>query len=220
MSRRISVSGESVQIAPSTPRESDNGAPTGTTSRSVRDTVLRLEPGATVCFVSPDNQLMAARRTSTSRELSLIPVTSVGSVQASSSKKIQHYSADSVFVVGMQVILYSLLVCTCLCPLTCVPRQECLKSVQGSDLTFASVGAGGQLLQTRKDKHNSLRVHGHSATRAATWKLSGNVLMNAATEVELGMTPKLVHAFSVDEMRDLEKQYSRSDREQSAKVWL
>lgn len=97
-------------------------------------------------------------------------------------------------------------------------HTHCWVAVQGADLTFASVGANGQLMQTSKDKKNSLRVHGHAATRAAAWKLSGNVLVNTATGTELPLTPKLLHSFSVDEMRELERHYTRSEREQSAKV--
>jgi hypothetical protein len=73
-------------------------------------------------------------------------------------------------------------------------------------------------LQTRKDDNQSLRVHGLTPTKAGTWKVSGSVLVNAATDTELGMTPRLLHTFSVDEMRDLERQHARSERENAAKV--
>lgn len=90
--------------------------------------------------------------------------------------------------------------------------------VQGGDFTFASAGAAGQLLQTSKDRDSFYRVHGHAANRLGTWRLSVNVLVNAATEAELGLTPKVLHAFSIDEIKEMEKRHARIEREQSAKV--
>jgi hypothetical protein len=102
--RRSSASGESGHSATSTPRESDYSALTGTSSRSGRDTASRLEPGSTVCFISCDGKIMGVRQSSAAfRELCLVPVTSAGSVQAGSSKRIQHFPTDSLFVVGSQV---------------------------------------------------------------------------------------------------------------------
>lgn len=91
-------------------------------------------------------------------------------------------------------------------------------TLQGNDLTFASVGASGQLLQIGKDKDRSLKVHGHTPTRSAVWKLSGNSLVNVATDTELGMMPKLIHAFCMDEIKDMEKFFARSERQHSAQV--
>lgn len=103
--RRSSVSGESRQSATSTPRESDTSVPSGTSSRSLRDTALRLEPGAIVCFISSEGQLMGVKQRSESRELFLLPVTSPGSVQAGSSTRMQHFPASTVFLVGNQVCI-------------------------------------------------------------------------------------------------------------------
>jgi hypothetical protein len=101
---RTSASGESGQSAASTPRDSEQSARTRTASRSSRDTAFRLEPGFIVCFLSAEDRLMGVRQSSAeSRELSLVPVTSAGSVQAGSSKRMQHYPTDSMFVVGKQV---------------------------------------------------------------------------------------------------------------------
>jgi hypothetical protein len=74
-------------------------------------------------------------------------------------------------------------------------------------------------MQATKDSNSSsLLVHGHAVTGAASWRLAGNALVNVATEAELGLTPKLLHAFSIGEMRELERAYASSERDIAAKV--
>jgi hypothetical protein len=117
---QVSASGESGPSAASTPRDSEASARTCTTSRSARDTSFRLEPGTIVCFVAADGSLMGVRQSSAvSRELSLVPVTSASSLQAGHSKRIQHYPADSMFVVGKQVMFLRIFV-----PFPCLSRAE------------------------------------------------------------------------------------------------
>jgi hypothetical protein len=76
----------------------------------------------------------------------------------------------------------------------------------------------GQLLQPGQSESSPMRVSGHAVSKSTTWRFTGTTLVNKATEAELGLSPKLVHSFSIEEMRDLERHSQRSERELSAKV--
>jgi hypothetical protein len=175
-----------------------------------------------------------------SHENELIPIT-VLSMPAAFNMRIQHFPVTSVFIVNRQVCpsarfldLGSQILCPshtvfCLKSNTIASRElyvwnftTCNENsshiVQGTDISFSSIGANGHLLRAVKDVAGPLRISGHKVTKNHQWRVQDNRLFNVATNNELNLLPQLLNIVSLDEVRGLERHALRSERELQAKV--
>lgn len=91
-------------------------------------------------------------------------------------------------------------------------------TLQEQDVSFSSVGAAGMWLESCKDPKAPLKVSGRRLTKHHTWRITTGELINNATGEKMNLKPQLLHAFSVDEMRDRERAVNNRERQLQAEV--
>jgi hypothetical protein len=97
------------------------------------------------------------------------------------------------------------------CP--CVP-------LQGEDITFACMGAGGQLLQPGTDNKSPLKILGYKPSKAHQWRVKQGKLINNESQLELPLNAHLLNLFAVEELRELEKKHNKKEKELNETVRL
>eukprot|EP00892_Ulva_mutabilis_P012217 jgi/Ulvmu1/9368/UM050_0120.1 len=167
------------------------GEPAAAAAESRDAQSSNLNQGATICLVGPAGELMGLKSTTSGKpeELSLVPI-STSTIEAGASRKIQSYPSHSIFVVNKQ----------------------------GEDLCLASPYAAGMLLEMCKDSNTPMKVSSRKPTKSNTWRFVNGDLINNATTEKLNLTPQLLHAFSVEEMRERDRAVNNRERQLQAEV--
>lgn len=74
------------------------------------------------------------------------------------------------------------------------------------------------LLEMGKDSTLPMKVTGRKPTKSNTWRLANGEWINCATSEKLSLKPQLLHAFSVDEMRERDRSVNNRERQLQAEV--
>jgi hypothetical protein len=80
------------------------------------------------------------------------------------------------------------------------------------------MAAEGQLLQPGHKPADPLRVSGHRAGPAQTWRIMGSIVENSATGQHLLLVPHLLQPIAIEDLRAHERAANRKEREYQAQV--
>ena len=86
----------------------------------------------------------------------------------------------------------------------------CNSLLQGQDISFASVGAAGQLLRPGANTRAPLRIQGFKPTADQQWRVQTGTLINKASNLRLPLDVRLLKLYAVDDAKGfcLEAEFS------------
>jgi hypothetical protein len=82
-------------------------------------------------------------------------------------------------------------------------------NLQGAELSFASMGAGGDLLQFGDSQGSSLVVGGHKVGKAHRWRYHSDVLVHAESGQPVPFEVHVLNVFAMEEVRAFVKEHSK-----------